>query len=87
MLQFQNHRLSSSETGSLCDIRRIRTALCKRDDEAVCLAMDLTADADSAETCLILAMRDCFFKIMALQSIPSIPGRRRMVIRNAIAWF
>lgn len=47
------------------------------------LSMQLTADADSAESCLILAMRDCFSR----RTVPKKWAQmwaRRMVVRNAI---
>jgi len=51
------------------------------------LALQLTADAEKAETCLILTTRDCFFR----SRIPRDQVHtwvRRLVIRNAIrlAW-
>ncbi len=48
-----------------------------------CLAMHLTGDADRAETCLILAMRDCF-RENSLAKHRVHAWARRMVIRNAM---
>jgi hypothetical protein len=47
------------------------------------LALHLTADAQKAGTCLILAMRDCFeMGTVSKQWLPR--WARRMVVRNAI---
>ena len=34
----------------------------KQSTELLRLSLQLTADAENAETCIILAMRDCFFR-------------------------
>jgi DNA-directed RNA polymerase specialized sigma24 family protein len=47
------------------------------------LALHLTADAEKAETCLILAMRDCIERsTVSKEWLPR--WARRMVVRNAI---
>ena len=47
------------------------------------LSLQLTADAEKAERCLILAMRDCFFRSNVLKDRVG-TWARRMVMRNAI---
>ena len=47
------------------------------------LSLHLTADAEKAETCVILAMRDCLFRSSVSKDRVHI-WARRMVIRNAV---
>jgi len=51
--------------------------------DLVRLSLQLTADAEKAERCLILAMRDCFFRRSVLRGGVH-TWARRMVVRNAI---
>ena len=83
MLPLYNHRLSSSEQDLFATFEDFGQLSAKEMTKLFCLAMDLTADADRAETCLILAMRDCFQKNgLAKHRIHT--WARRMVIRNAL---
>jgi DNA-directed RNA polymerase specialized sigma24 family protein len=83
VLKLQNHRLSSSEQDLLATFEDFGQLFAREMTELFSLAMDLTADADRAETCLILAMRDCFQKnSLAKHRVHA--WARRMVIRNAI---
>jgi len=47
------------------------------------LSLQLTADAEKAERCLILAIRDCYFRSNVLKDRVD-TWARRMVMRNAI---
>lgn len=47
------------------------------------LSLHLTADAEKAEKCLVLAMRDCFDRSVASNKWARL-WARRMVVRNAI---
>jgi hypothetical protein len=47
------------------------------------LSLQLTADAEKADRCLIFAMRDCFFRSNVLKDWVD-TWARRMVVRNAI---
>jgi len=51
--------------------------------DLVRLSLQLTADAEKAERCLIFAMRDCFFRSNVLKDQVE-TWARRMVMRNAI---
>jgi hypothetical protein len=83
MLPLHNHRLSSSEQDLFATFEDFGQLFAKEMTKLFCLAMDLTADADRAETCLILAMRDCF-RQTSLAKHRVHTWARRMVIRNAM---
>lgn len=55
----------------------------KQNTDLFRLSLQLTADAEKAERCLILAMRDCFFRSNVLKDRVD-TWARRMVMRNAI---
>src|ERR1700686_4599800 len=83
MLPLHGHRLSYGEQDLLATPKDFQQLFAKEMTNLFCLAMHLTADADRAETCVILAIRDCFRnKILAKNRVHS--WARRMVIRNAM---
>jgi len=83
MLPRRKHQLSSSEQDPLASPEDLQKHFAKEMTQLLCLAMHLTGDAETAETCLILAMRDCFRNnSLAKQRIHACA--RRMVIRSAI---
>jgi DNA-directed RNA polymerase specialized sigma24 family protein len=55
----------------------------KQNTDLLRLSLQLTVDAEKAETCLVLAMRDCFFG-SSISISRAHAWARRMVIRNAI---
>jgi len=55
----------------------------KQNTDLFRLSLQLTADADKAEPCLILAMRNCFFRSNVLKDRMD-TWARRMIMRNAI---
>jgi DNA-directed RNA polymerase specialized sigma24 family protein len=55
----------------------------KQNTDLFRLSLHLTADAERADRCLILAMRDCFFRSNVLKDRVD-TWARRMVVRNAI---
>ena len=73
---FRNKRLNAEPE----DFERI---FAKQNTDLFRLSLQLTADAEKAETCLILAMRDCFFR-SSVSRDRAYAWARRMVIRNAI---
>jgi hypothetical protein len=83
VLSLHGHQFSSSEQDLFATFEDFGQLFAKEMTTLFCLAMDLTADADRAETPLILAMRDCFQKNnLAKHRVHT--WARRMVIRNAI---
>jgi len=83
VLPLHSHWLSSSEQDLFATFEDFGQLFGKEMTKLFWLAMDLTADADRAETCLILAMRDCFQKNSLAKHRVHI-WARRMVIRNAM---
>jgi hypothetical protein len=83
MLPLHSHRLSSSDQDLLSTPEDLEQLFAKEMTKLFCLAMHLTADADRAETCLILAMRDCF-ETNRLAKHRALTWARRMVIRNGM---
>jgi hypothetical protein len=83
VLPLHGHWLSSSEQDPFATFEDFGQLFAKEMTKLFWLAMDLTADTDRAETCLILAMRDCFQKnSLAKHRVHT--WARRMVIRNAM---
>ena len=77
------HSSKLSEQDLFATPEDIEQLFAKEMTNLFCLAMHLTADADRAETCLILAMKDCFQKnSLAKHRVHC--WARRMVIRNAM---
>ncbi len=77
------HRSNSHAARSYATDDDFRQLFATKITEFLRLALQLTADAEKAERCLILAMRDSFDKSNISVNFAQV-WARRMVIRNAI---
>ena len=83
MLPLHGHRLIYGEQDLLATPEDFQQLFAKEMTNLFCLAMHLTADADRAETCLIVGMRNCF-QNNSLAKHRVHAWARRMVIWNAM---
>ena len=83
MLQTAVRRISNQENGRIATTEDFERLFETHATDLLRLALHLTADAEKAETCLILAMRDCFVRTGIARDRVCI-WARRMVIRNAV---
>ena len=83
MLQTKAHRVNNTVNARFATAEDFECLFVKQTTDLLRLSLHLTADAEKAERCLILAMRDCFFRsIIAKDQVYN--WVRRMVIRNAV---
>ena len=83
MLQIKGHRGSINEKYLYATAEDFEQLFAKETIDLLRLSLHLTADAEKAETCVILAMRDCLFRSRVSKDRVHI-WARRMVIRNAV---
>jgi hypothetical protein len=83
VLQIKDYRVSNNEKSPYATGKDFEQLFAKETTDLLRLSLHLTADAEKAESCLILAMRDCFFRSTVLKDRVRI-WARRMVIRNAV---
>ena len=83
MPQIKSHRVSINEKNLYATAKDFEQLFAKETTDLLRLSLHLTADAEKAESCLILAMRDCFFRSSVSKDRVGI-WARRMVIRNAV---
>ena len=82
-LQFHSRQFKLTEEDTYATTHDFRSLFAREMTELFRLSLKLTADAEKAETCLILAMRECFANgAVAKEWAPS--WARRTIIRNAI---
>ena len=83
VLQLNNHRVSTNQKASCATPEDFEQLFAKQNTDLLRLSLHLTADAEKAESCLILANRDCSFRNrVSKDSVHT--WARRMVIGNAI---
>jgi hypothetical protein len=82
-LRFPSHRRSASETHSFATDDDFEHLFVAEITDFFRLSLQLTANAEKADRCLIYAMRDCFGKSTISRGFAR-AWARRMVIRNAI---
>lgn len=83
MLPLHSRRLNTGEQDLFATFEDFGQFFAKEMTKLLCLALILTGDTERAETCLILAMRDCFREnSLAKDRVDT--WARRMVIRHAI---
>lgn len=83
VLQFKSHRVRSNEKNLYATPEDFKQLFAEQKTELLRLSLHLTADAEKAENCLILAMGDCLFRSTVSKDRVH-TWARRMVIRNAI---
>jgi DNA-directed RNA polymerase specialized sigma24 family protein len=83
VLQFQSYRLRSKQPDLCATSKDFEQIFADEMTDLFRLALFLTADAEQAESCLILAMRDCFSRSSVSRTRVH-TWARRMVMRNAI---
>ena len=83
MLQLTSYRASPDEKHLSATAEDFERLFARQNTDLMRLSLHLTADAEKAETCLILAMRDCCFR-SSVSKDRLHSWARRMVMRNAI---
>lgn len=83
MLQTANRKIRNQENGRFSTAEDFERLFEEHATDLLRLALHLTADAEKAEGCLILAMRDCSVSTGIAKDRAYI-WARRMVIRNAV---
>jgi DNA-directed RNA polymerase specialized sigma24 family protein len=83
MPHIKSHRVRINEKGLYATAKDFEQLFAEETTDLLRLSLHLTADAEKAESCLILAMRDCFFRSSVSKHRVGI-WARRMVIRNAV---
>ena len=83
VLQLKNHAVSTKQKDLYATAEDFEQFFAKDTTHLFPLCLQLTADAEKAENCLILTMRDCFRSNSVAQRCMH-TWARRMVIRNAI---
>jgi DNA-directed RNA polymerase specialized sigma24 family protein len=83
VLQLKSHRVSTNQKGLYATPQEFEQLFAEQKTELLSLSLHLTADAEKAESCLFLAMRDCLFRSTVSKDRVH-TWARRMVIRNAI---
>ena len=79
----KDHRARTTEKGLYATAEDFEQLFAKQNTDLFRLSLHLTADAEKAESCVILAMRDCFFR-SSISKDRVHTWARRMVMRNAI---
>jgi hypothetical protein len=82
-LQFHRNQFRLPEEDTYATAEDFQRLFAKEMTDLFGLSLHLTADAEKAESCLILAMRDCFTNSTVSKEWAQI-WARRTVIRNAI---
>lgn len=83
MLQLTSYRAHPDEKHLGATAEDFEQLFARQNTELLMLSLHLTTDAEKAETCLILAMRDCVFgSCVSKDRLHT--WARRMVMRNAI---
>lgn len=83
MVQLKSYPANPDEKGLSATANDFEQLFAKHNVDLLRLSLQLTADAEKAESCLVLAMRDCFFRSSVSRHCMH-TWARRMVIRNAI---
>jgi len=83
MPHIKSHRVSINAKSLYASAKDFEQLFAKEATDLLRLSLHLTADAEKAECCLILALRDCFFRSSVSKDRVGI-WARRTVIRNAI---
>lgn len=83
VLQLKRHGVGTEENSLYATPEDFEQLFLKDTTDLFPLCLQLTADAEKAESCLILAMRDCFCR-SGVSKDRVHTWARRMVIRNAI---
>jgi hypothetical protein len=83
MLQIKGHRVSINEKSLYATGEDFEQLFAKETTDLLRLSLHLTADAEKAESCLVLAIKDCLFRSSVSKHRVHI-WARRMVIRNAV---
>ena len=83
LLMFESHRVSTNGNNLYATPENFEQLFAKQKTELLRLSLQLTADAAKAESCLIFALRDCFFRSTVSKDRVQ-TWARRMVIRNGI---
>ena len=68
-------RVNTNEKGLYATPEDFEQLFAKQNTDLSRLSLQLTADAEKAECCFILAVRDCFFRSRVFKSIGCTPGR------------
>lgn len=82
-LQFHSNQFQLIEESSYATTDDFQRLFAREMTDLFRLSLHLTADAEKAESCLILAMRDCFAH-NAVSKEWALVWARRMVVRNAV---
>jgi DNA-directed RNA polymerase specialized sigma24 family protein len=82
-LQFHSNQFRLTEEDTYATTDDFQRLFAREMTDLFRLSLQLTADAEKAECCLILAMRDCFANSTVSKEW-ALNWARRMVIRNAI---
>ena len=83
MSRLKSHLVSTDVIGHCATAEDFEQLFAEQNTDLLRLSLHLTADAEKAESCLILAMRDCFFRSSVSKDRVR-AWARRMVMRNAI---
>ena len=83
MLEFNGQSARTGEERAGAVAEDFEEFFAKQNTDLLRLSLHLTADAEKAESCLILAMRDCLFRSNVSRDRVQ-AWARRMVVRNAI---
>ena len=79
----KRYRVNTNEKGLYATPEDFEQLFAKQNTDLSRLSLQLTADAEKAECCFILAVRDCFFRSRVSKDRVH-TWARRMVMRNAI---
>ncbi|MGC2613897.1 MAG: hypothetical protein WA354_07710 [Terracidiphilus sp.] len=79
----KRYRVNTNEKGLYATPEDFEQLFAKQNTDLSRLSLQLTANAEKAECCFILAVRDCFFRSRVSKDRVH-TWARRMVIRNAI---
>jgi DNA-directed RNA polymerase specialized sigma24 family protein len=82
-LQFHNNQFKSIEDDTYATTEDFQRIFARDMTDLFRLSLQLTGDAEKAESCLILAMRDCFANSTVSKGW-ALVWARRTVVRNAI---
>jgi hypothetical protein len=83
MLQTEDHRVNNTLNARFSTAEYFECFFAEQSTDLLRLSLHLTADAEKAERCLILAMRDCFSTSTIAKDRVYV-WARRMVIGNAV---
>lgn len=83
MPHIKSHRVRINEKSLYATAKDFEQLFAQEITDLLRLSLHLTADAEKAESCLILAMRDCLFRSVVLRARMG-SWARRMVIRHAV---